>query len=951
MCSDKAAGQNVGLGTESAPTDATRWSRDQIARVTLDAMVQFVGLLDARGTVLEINKVALDAVGITLADVEGKPFWTTFWWQVSDEINATLRASIERASRGEFVRWDTPIYGRAGGKETIIIDASLCPVKGEDGQVLFICAEGRDITEKKAHQQLIAQQNVELQGLLERIRELDEIKTQFFANVSHELRTPLALILGPAQRLIDDEGALTREQRVESATVIARSARMLLKHVNDLLDMSKLEAEELKIELVDTDVAALIRFLCSHFAVLATDRRIELDVVAATACVAAVDADKLQRVIMNLLGNAFKFVPDGGRVRCALAQSPQELNISIDDSGPGVKAEHRQAIFERFRQADGGINRKLGGTGLGLAIAKEFVEMHRGRIDVTDSDLGGARFLITIPRHPLSSDGVKAGAAAGELSVNRAVLDGVLEELRSVAPPATPRTAVAPASAGRPRVLVVEDNPDMNRFICECLSAQYEVIPAFDGREGLEKALQYRPALVVSDIMMPNVSGVEMIAQMRQVPGGWHTPILLLSAKADEALMVQLLDEGAQDFIVKPFSEKDLLVRVRNLIVAEQARAQAQSANRAKDEFLAMLGHELRNPLSPILTALQLMKLRGDAASERERTVIERQVNHLTRLVDDLLDVSRIAQGRVELDLQVVELVEVVANAIEMASPLIEQRLHRLLVDVPRHGLEVEVDRTRLAQIVSNLLTNAAKYTPPGGDISVRAERAGDMVVLSVRDTGIGMTAEVLPRIFELFMQEKQSLDRAQGGLGIGLSLVRSLVERHGGVVSAHSDGPGRGSELVVRLPAARAARAAEAAPAPPATPKPTALPPRAERILVVDDNEDGAEMLALALRGKGYQTHVAHDAPTALSVAAELLPDVAFLDIGLPVMDGYELATRLRKLPGLSGIRLIALTGYGAEEDRRKAREAGFDQHLVKPVAIDVIDATLRASNPDAPR
>ena len=403
MATDNAEIRLVVRGTEILPTDPARIRLQKLARITLDSMVQFVGLLDAQGTVLEINKVALDAVGIELADVEGKPFWTTFWWQVSEEINATLRDSIARAAKGEFVRWDTPIYGRAGGKETIIIDASLCPVLDDDGNVVFICAEGRDITEKKAQEREIAQKNIELQGLLERIRELDEIKTQFFANVSHELRTPLALILGPAQRLIDDDGTMDLGAAARGRPGRARNARMLLKHVNDLLDMSKLEAEKLKIELQDTDVAALLRFLASNFAVLAADRKIEYVVDADEACVAAVDPDKLQRVLMNLLGNAFKFVPAGGRIRCSQRSSPRELTFSVDDSGPGVKPELRQAIFERFRQGEGGVDRAAGGTGLGLAIAKEFVEMHKGRIEVLDSDLGGARFEVTIPLSRLAA--------------------------------------------------------------------------------------------------------------------------------------------------------------------------------------------------------------------------------------------------------------------------------------------------------------------------------------------------------------------------------------------------------------------------------------------------------------------------------------------------------------------------------------------------------------------
>jgi PAS domain S-box-containing protein len=975
--------------TELLPDDPVRTRRQKIARVTLDSMIQFVGLLDAEGTVLEINQVALDGVGLTLAEVEGKPFWTTFWWQVSPEINDKLRASIRRAAAGELVRWDAEIYGRAGGKETIIIDASLSPVRDEEGNVVFICAEGRDITEKKAQELEIAQKNVELQGLLERIRQLDEIKTQFFANVSHELRTPLALILGPAQRLIDDTGddtgGMSLPQRRESAQVIARNARMLLKHVNDLLDMSRLEARKLKLEVQELDVAALVRFVASHFAVIADERRLDFTVEADESLTAPVDAEKLQRVLMNLLGNAFKFVPAGGRIRCALRHTAQELVISVDDSGPGVPREQRQAIFERFRQGEGGINRKAGGTGLGLAIAKEFVEMHQGRIEVQESPLGGARFAVTLPRQrlaegsaphavvdaaavvaaPVAPVAVAVASRSGEhASVARTMLDAVVEELRFSIPASAERPALAastasapsPAPTARPRVLVVEDNPDMNRFVVQCLSSHYDVDSAFDGREGLQKARHFRPALVVSDIMMPVVSGVEMIAEMRKVPELQAMPILLLSAKADEELMIQLLNDGAQDFIVKPFSERELVVRVRNLVAAELTRAQvsglrdvAESASRAKDEFLAMLGHELRNPLSPILSALQLMEMKGDTSFARERTVIERQVSHLTRLIDDLLDVARFARGKIDLKTEVVELAEVVSKAIEQAMPLVEQRGHTLTVDVPASGLRVEGDPIRLSQVVSNLLTNAAKYTPPGGTITVRAHResveSGDStLVLAVRDTGLGMPATLVPNIFDLFVQARQESDRSQGGLGIGLAIVRSLVEQHGGTVSAHSDGLGQGSEFVVRLPAHQPARTVAA---PPALPARTRTAGGGVRVLVVDDNEDGAEMLAAALTRRGYVTQVANDAPSALRVAAGFAPAIAFLDIGLPVMDGYELAAHLRKLPGLADLQMIALTGYGQDSDRQRTKAAGFLHHLVKPVAIEAIEAALAMASP----
>jgi signal transduction histidine kinase/CheY-like chemotaxis protein len=375
---------------------------------------------------------------------------------------------------------------------------------------------------------------------------------------------------------------------------------------------------------------------------------------------------------------------------------------------------------------------------------------------------------------------------------------------------------------------------------------------------------------------------------------------------------------------------------------AEAARTDAEAASRAKDEFLAMLGHELRNPLAPIQTALQLMRLRGDTSAERERTVIERQVRHLTRLVDDLLDVSRIAQGKVDLKRERVGVVDVIAKAIEQASPLIEQRRHSLDIQVPREGLQIDGDSVRLAQILANLLTNAAKYTEPGGFISVLAERAGEQTIVRVRDTGIGISPDMLPRVFDLFVQERQGLERSDGGLGLGLTIVRSLVQMHGGTISAHSEGLGRGSEFVIRLPSAGVVTQ----PASPPVIAPTARDVAGMvRVLVVDDNEDAADMLVDALASKGYRTRRAHDGPSAIRVCDEFKPHVALLDIGLPVMDGYELAGRLRQLAGMDSLRLYAVTGYAQPSDRERSRDAGFDRHFVKPLDVDVLDTVLRES------
>jgi signal transduction histidine kinase/ActR/RegA family two-component response regulator len=371
---------------------------------------------------------------------------------------------------------------------------------------------------------------------------------------------------------------------------------------------------------------------------------------------------------------------------------------------------------------------------------------------------------------------------------------------------------------------------------------------------------------------------------------------------------------------------------------------QAQDAVRRKDEFMAMLGHELRNPLAPIQTALQLMRLRGDRHSPRERAVIERQMNHLAHLVDDLLDVSRITRGKIRLTKAPVELAEVLIRAIEMATPLLEQRAHRLVVEVPPEGMLVNADSDRLAQLFSNLLTNAAKYTEPHGNIRVSACWRDGFAEIEVVDDGIGIAPEMLPRIFELFVQSPQAIDRAQGGLGIGLKLVQSLVELHGGRVAVHSEGLGKGSRFMVSLPAPP--EGAEASTAAAAGVRPADSGDR-RRILVVDDNQDAADLLADILRAAGHQVESSYDGPNALARLTSFAPEVALLDIGLPVMDGYELAHQLRER--LAGqIRLIAVTGYGTERDRERTREAGFEHHFIKPLDVGLLLAAI-AGQPTA--
>jgi signal transduction histidine kinase/ActR/RegA family two-component response regulator len=376
----------------------------------------------------------------------------------------------------------------------------------------------------------------------------------------------------------------------------------------------------------------------------------------------------------------------------------------------------------------------------------------------------------------------------------------------------------------------------------------------------------------------------------------------------------------------------------------------AESANRAKDEFLAMLGHELRNPLAPISTALEILRMQD--RSGRELEVIERQVGHLTRLVDDLLDVSRTVRGKIEIHPRDIEMAALVSEALEVSSPLLEQRGDVVEVDVPRHGLGVCVDRERIIQVVTNLLTNAAKYSETGSRITIRGTRSGGKVRLSIRDQGAGIASEMLSRIFDPFVQQRQTLDRARGGLGIGLSIVRSLVELHGGTVSAASEGPGCGSEFTIVLPASEQL----AAPSQDASSGIVAAPPGTPRakILVVDDNEDAATLIGDALEMLGYQVVLAHDGPSALRIAESFEPDVALLDIGLPVMDGFQLAERLQQQqPPGHRPHMVAITGYGQDSDRQRSMHVGFEHHLVKPVSLGELSRVvteLIASHPARP-
>ncbi|WP_246522719.1 ATP-binding protein [Gemmata palustris] len=387
---------------------------------------------------------------------------------------------------------------------------------------------------------------------------------------------------------------------------------------------------------------------------------------------------------------------------------------------------------------------------------------------------------------------------------------------------------------------------------------------------------------------------------------------------------------------------QDLAARIAVAIENTILYRTLQEQDRRKDEFLATLAHELRNPLAPIRNGLQILRIGRPPGDPAERTLamMDRQIGQMVHLVDDLMDVSRVSRGKVILRKERVGVRALAEAAVETSRQMIETGKHELVVCVPADPLFVDADRTRLVQVLANLLNNAAKYTPPGGRIELSAEPRGADAVVRVTDNGLGIPTEMLPKIFEMFTQVGSSLDRSQGGLGIGLTLVRRLVELHGGTVSAESPGPNRGSTFTVRIPLA--VEAGTASTHPPGTAEPSAGAPKLN-ILVVDDNRDAADSLALLLEVKGHEVRMAHDGPEALRVLETFRPDLIVLDIGLPGMNGYEVARRVRGSTELRAVTLVALTGWGQEEDRRRTRDAGFDYHLVKPADVTEIEKVLK--------
>jgi len=644
----------------------------------------------------------------------------------------------------------------------------------------------------------------------------------------------------------------------------------------------------------------------------------------------------------------------------------------VKDTGVGIPAGELPRLFERFHRVAGARARTHEGSGIGLALVNDLVRLHGGRVEVA-SELGvGTAFTVILPtgHHHLDVERIAPGLAAGPARGNTEAF--VQEALRwmpdgdAPEPPAAtaPGAGVDSAPGGpRGRVLVADDNADMRGYITRLLRAHWDVASVGDGEAALAAARRDPPDLVLTDVMMPRLDGFGLLAALRRDPVTRSIPVVMLSARAGEESRIEGLQAGADDYLVKPFSARELIARVethlelrrvrdaaareRELLLRREreARREAEAANRAKDEFLAVVSHELRTPLNAIMGWARLL-LDGGLPADRLHhglEVIERNAQAQAQLIEDLLDVSRIISGKVRIAPRPIRPIEFVEASIESMRLAAGAKGIRLQLALDPHADELLGDRGRLQQVVSNLLGNAIKFTPAGGRVAVQLARTGTGVEICVEDTGRGIRPEFMPYVFERFRQADGGFTRAPGGLGLGLAIARHLVELHAGTITAHSDGDGRGARFTVRLPIA-APRSAAGEPGASAPPQPAprdraTLPDLGGLpVLVVDDEQDGRDVITAILESAHARVMVAASAAEAMELLARARFAVLVSDIGMPDEDGFTLIRRVRALPEHRGGRIpaVALTAYARAVDREQAMTAGYDVHLGKPVDPD---------------
>ena len=994
-----------------------------------------------------------------------------------------------------------PLVMGADETTTVVLVAGLSPrLRFGDEYRDFLQLLARQIASSISSVRAFARENQRVAELAE----LDRAKTTFFSNVSHEFRTPLTLILGPVEDALTSPDPSLAGDKLD---LVGRSAKRLLKLVNTLLDFSRIEAGRAETRPQPTDLSEFTIDLASAFRSLVERAGLTLTVdCPPLAEPVYVDREMYEKIVLNLLSNAFKFTFEG-EIRVSLDAAEGHARLTVEDTGTGISGPELLHVFERFHRVKDAKGRSYEGSGIGLALVQELAKLQGGSVSV-ESRLGeGTRFTVLLPLGNLHLPPERVEAASPSTPVN---VTPFLDEASHWLPtqPAVSPTMVdgelptlvqdVPA-----HILLADDNADMREYVRKLLVAGgWKVEAVGDGEAALLRARACPPDLVLADVMMPGLDGFGLLEALKDDEATRAVPVILLSARADEASVIDGMQKGADDYLVKPFSAKELVSRVaarlkiaregaealageravraaavaerqklhglfmqtpvaicilegprhsftfanpcfRDLVggrevvgkpllealpelagegfdvlmdqvvktgapfvgnevsaklgasgtsqleegffnfvysplrnergevegvmvcasdVTEQVQArrriellviELKLGDQRKDEFLAMLGHELRNPLATVSLSLSLLEtVEGDVVkTAKHRGAAQRQMRTLVRLVDDLLDVARIMRGSVSLRKEPVDLASIVQHAVASARPTIEDRGHELSVTMAPGAFRINADATRLEQVLVNLLLNAAKYTEPGGVLSVRIAREGvagaDHVIVRVRDTGRGIPADMLDRVFDLFVQVSPAVDRSSGGLGLGLTLVKRLVEMHGGSVSAHSEGSGKGSEFVVRLPLEQAS-SSTAAPVVAAPDFSAAAQKR--RVLIVEDSEDLREALKQCLELLGHEVVVATDGLEGVERLLAMKPDVALVDVGLPGIDGYELARRVRATPGGHVFRLVAVTGYGGPEAKSMAEQAGFDLHLTKPIDINRLSELVNSFPPNEP-
>jgi signal transduction histidine kinase/DNA-binding response OmpR family regulator len=943
----------------------------------------------------------------------------------------------------------------------------------------------------------------------ESLAELDRAKTAFFSNVSHEFRTPLTLMLGPLDDILHKPEHEVLPANRELLTVMHRNGRRLMKLVNTLLDFSRIEAGRIQATFAPTDLAAYTAELASVFRAAIEKSGMRLIVNAEPLSQPVyVDRDMWEKIVLNLVSNAFKYTLEG-EIAIGVREEHGSAVVTVRDTGIGVPAAELPKLFNRFHRVAGAGGRTQEGSGIGLALVQELVRLHGGSVDVASEEGKGSTFTITIPLGTEHLPADHVGGVHTMTSTNIAAQQFVEEALRwlpdgSVDPTteaAADSVGAAPVEGTGARIVLADDNADMRDYVSRLLAPFYDVIAVADGEEALRAARDQRPDLVLTDVMMPKLDGFGLLSAMRADPATASIPLIMLSARAGEEARVEGLEAGADDYLVKPFSARELLARVSGMLaltrvrqeatraerrlqdaleaerlrlrdiftrapafiatlrgpdhvfeianplymkvvgegreivgkrvrealpevagqgffelldrvyqtgepfignelrvaldhggvledryvdfvyqpvsdaagnvtgifvhgndVTEQVRArrvverqaeeleranlallnaqeQLKEADRRKDEFIATLSHELRTPLTAIVGWARMLKMGGNDAETVQTAIdtIDHSAKAQARLIDDVLDVSRITSGKVRIDSETVNVAEVAAAAVETVRLAAAARGVAL---IPELDTTVDPlilgDPSRLQQIIWNLLSNAIKFTPEGGLVRLGVTADEAKVTVQVTDTGSGIRSEFLPHVFEAFRQAESTSTRVHGGLGLGLSIVRYLVELHGGMITAESEGEGRGATFTVELP-----RLKQKAILPVVDPKAVRVRGTTlggKSVLVVDDQSSVRDYLTVVLRRAGAQVREAESVQEAIRAVQEELPDVVLCDIAMPHEDGYAFVQWMCSVKWPRTIPVLAITAFGRPEDEARVLEAGFSGYIRKPVEPEAL-------------